>query len=63
MEDIVNTKKDKEIEKKYNKNQLLNSKKYLDKKDLLNVILENNKNYSFKEVDTLIFDFYKKKVK
>lgn len=63
MEDIINTKKDKEIEKKYNKNQLLNSKKYLDKKDLLNVILENNKNYSFKEVDTLIFDFYKKKVK
>ncbi len=53
----------KEIEKKYNKNQLLNSKKYRDKRDILNVILENDKSYSFKEVDILIFDFFEKKVK
>ncbi len=53
----------KEIEKKYNKNQLLNSKKYRDKRDILNVILENDKSYSFKEVDKLIFDFFEKRVK
>ncbi len=53
----------KEIEKKYNKNQLLNSKKYQDKRDILNVILENDKSYSFKEVDILIFDFFEKRVK
>ncbi len=53
----------KEIEKKYNKNQLLNSKKYQDKRDILNVILENDKSYSFKEVDKLIFDFFEKRVK
>lgn len=49
------------IEIKYTKNNILNSKKYQNRKDLLNVLLED-KEYSFKEVDVLIDKFMKGKV-
>lgn len=48
---------------KFNKSQLLKSKKYIDKTDVLNVILEEGKEYAIKEVDLLIDDFMKKEVK
>lgn len=47
----------------FTKNQLILSKKYGDRKDLLNVILEDNKSYSIKEVNKLIDNFMKAKVK
>lgn len=47
----------------FTKKQLILSKKYGDRKDLLNVILEDNKSYSIKEVDKLIDNFMKAKVK
>lgn len=45
------------------KEQLLKSKKYTDKKDLLNVLLEEGKTYTAKAVDDLIDSFLKKEVK
>lgn len=47
----------------FTKNQLILSKKYSDRKDLLNVLLEDKKSYSIKEVDKLIDNFMKAKVK
>lgn len=49
-------------EKRYKKSQLIYSKKYRDKKDLLNALLDENKMYSFKEIDTIIDNFLKKEV-
>jgi len=43
--------------------QILSSKKYRDKKDLINVLLNNEKSYSLDEVDDLIDQFMKGKVK
>lgn len=47
----------------YNKEQLLQSAKYRDSRDLLSAILEDGKRYSIKEVDKMIQDFGKKEVK
>lgn len=45
------------------KAQLLKSKKYSERVDLLNVILEDGKAYTSKEVEKLIDDFMNKEVK
>jgi len=47
----------------FSKVQILSSKKYRDKKDLVNVLLNNEKSYSLDEVDDLIDQFMKGKVK
>ena len=47
----------------FSKNQLIKSKKYKDKVDLLMALLADSKNYSAEEVDKLINDFTKKEVK
>ena len=47
----------------FTKTQLLKSKKYVHQTDVLNVILEDGKNYTIKAVDTLIDGFMKKEVK
>jgi len=52
--------KDKEL--KFNKNQLLESKMYMNKRDILNVILKDN-SYTLTEVNDLIKKFMKGKVK
>lgn len=49
-------------ELKFDKTQILNSKKYIDKRDILNSILDENNLYSLKEVDKLIEKFMKMKV-
>lgn len=48
-------------EVKFTKENILKSKRYQNRKDLLNVILED-KEYSFSEVDALIDKFMKGKV-
>lgn len=53
----------KTIELKYSKEQLLKSKKYSNRKDLLGVLLEDKKEYSFAEVDAEIDKFMKRGVK
>ena len=52
-----------EKETAFTKQQIINSKKYLDRKDVLNVLLKDDTSYTFKEVDKLINDFMKKEVK
>lgn len=44
------------------KSRLLNFKRYEDKRDLLEVILKNDKNYTYAEVEKLITEYTKKKV-
>lgn len=47
---------------KFSKEQLLSAKKYINNKDILNVILENGKTYSFDEVDGLLTKALERKV-
>lgn len=53
----------KKTETTYSKAQLVQSQKYKNKRDILNFILDDNKRYTFKEVDTLVDNFLRKKVK
>jgi len=63
-QNILDVKEIKTKEKpKFTKRQLLNSKKYQHQTDLLNAILENDKSYSISEVEKLIDEFMKEKVK
>lgn len=58
------TKKDeKKEEATFTKAQLLKSKKYSERVDILNVLLQDGKAYTSKEVDELVKDFMNKEVK
>ncbi len=56
-------KTDKTTEALHTKEQLLSSKKYYNRVDLLNVLLKDNVKYTHKEVEQLIDKFMKGKVK
>lgn len=47
----------------FSKEQLVSSKKYRHHRDLVNVLLADDRPYSFEEVDILINKFMKGKVK
>ena len=47
----------------FTKEQIINSDKFEDKKDVLNVILKENEKYSINEVLELIDEFLKEEVK
>lgn len=47
----------------FSKEQWTSSKKFKDKKDILNALLEDGKNYSESEVNKIVEDFLKRKVK
>ncbi|HHI5792494.1 TPA: hypothetical protein ACP6IR_002268 [Clostridioides difficile] len=49
----------KEDSYKFTKEQIVNSKKYVNRKDLLNAILKENELYSFSEVEEMINKFMK----
>ncbi|NJI81876.1 hypothetical protein GSQ54_15720 [Clostridioides difficile] len=49
----------KEDSYKFTKEQIVNSKKYISRKDLLNAILKENELYSFSQVDDRINNFMK----
>ncbi|EHJ27727.1 TPA: hypothetical protein ACMVTQ_003096 [Clostridioides difficile] len=49
----------KEDNYKFTKEQIVNSKKYINRKDLLNAILKENELYSFSEVEEIINSFMK----
>lgn len=56
--------KNQEIKKTaFTKEQILKSKKYATRKDILVVLLEDSKAYTIEEVDKAINDFMKKAVK
>ncbi len=46
-------------EAKFTKRQLLSSKIYADKQDLLDALLEENKDYTHKEVGAILESFWK----
>lgn len=53
----------KEIESsKFTKSQITSSKKYRNRRDLINAILDDSKLYSIDEVDALINQFMKSEV-
>lgn len=47
---------------KFTKDQILGSVRYLDKQDLLNALLEDDKEYSIQEVDKMIKAYNEKEV-
>jgi len=47
----------------FSKEQIISSKRYGDRKDLVQILLKDNKKYNFGEVDSLINEFMKGKVK
>ena len=51
-----------ETNSSFTKEQLYNSKKYEMQKDILGVMLEEEKEYTFDEVDNLIKEFLKREV-
>ncbi|ENY8332773.1 TPA: hypothetical protein ACMU4L_003532 [Clostridioides difficile] len=56
---ILNKTLSKEDDYKFTKEQIVNSKKYVNRKDLLNAILKENELYSFSEVEDRINKFMK----
>lgn len=58
MDDLENVNK----EIKHLKEAILSSQKYLDKRDLINILLDNETEYSLDEVDRLIEEFLNKEV-
>lgn len=47
----------------YKKDQILKSKKYSDRVDVINVLLSENETYTISQVDKLIKDFMNSEVK
>ena len=56
---VAKTKKEDEAKEKpvFTKESLLNSKKYMFQKDLLNILLDEDKEYTLEEVDKKINEF------
>lgn len=50
-------------EVKFTKEQILKSKNYRDKRDLINALLVNGRSYDLNEVDKMIEEFMKGSVK
>lgn len=60
---MAETKTKAAAESKYTKQQILKSKKYLGKQDLINALLKDNSQYTLSQVDKIINDFMKGVVK
>ncbi len=58
----MNKKKEEKDMQKFNKKQIINSKKYSRNRDILEAILKENTSYSTEEVEQKIKDFMKRKV-
>ncbi|MDO4728436.1 MAG: hypothetical protein Q4B43_05455 [Bacteroidota bacterium] len=50
-------------EDRFTKEQILKSKRFSDRKDLLNISLENNKTYTIEEVSKIVKEFMNKDFK
>jgi len=59
---LLSKKENKIIEEKYTKKQIVNSKTFIDNKDLLNAILKEDKSYSKQEINKIIENYKKGKV-
>ena len=56
------TEEKKEDEVLYSKEQIIASKKYFKRKDILNVLLNDGEEYSFSRIDEIIEEFMNKEV-
>ncbi|MEJ6457261.1 hypothetical protein LH399_11075 [Fusobacterium nucleatum] len=56
------TKIKKDDEVLYSKEQIISSKKYSNRKDILNVLLKDDEEYSFSRIDEIIENFMNKEV-
>ena len=56
------TKAKKDDEILYSKEQIISSKKYSNRKDILNVLLKDDEEYSFSKIDEIIEEFMNKEV-
>ena len=48
---------------KYNKESLMNSRRYADSRDILEVVLEDQKMYTLDDTDKLISNFMRKEIR
>ena len=61
---LMSKQKQNEVKKlEFTKAQILSSKKYEDKRDVISALLAENKTYSFNDVDNMISKFKKGVVK
>ena len=60
---MIELEKDKQIEDKFSKEQLLTSDKFRDRRDILNVLLLSDETYTVKAVDEIIENYMKGCVK
>ena len=66
MKDNIKTVKENEEsiqQDKYTKHNLLNSKRYIKQKDLINALLEDDRKYTLQEVDSIINKYLKGVIK
>ena len=59
---IIAVKKTETIESAYTKEQIIKSKKFADRRDILSVLLDSGKEYTLDDVNTLLDAFMKGKV-
>lgn len=55
--------KEKVVEKKFSKEAILKSRKFIDKKTLLKVLLKENEMYSISETNKIVDEYLNKEVK
>lgn len=58
----ISVEKTETIKSVYSKEQIIKSKKYADRRDILNVLLADGKEYTLDDVNTLLDAFMKGKV-
>lgn len=63
MEDNIQSVEEITKEETYTKQAILNSKKYIKQKDLVNALLDDDKKYTLKEVDNTIKKYLKGVIK
>ena len=63
MEDNIQSVEELTKEETYTKQAILNSKKYIKQKDLVNALLDDDKKYTLKEVDNTIKKYLKGVIK
>ena len=63
MEDNIQSVEELTKEETYTKQAILNSKKYIKQKDLVNALLDDDKKYTLKEVDNSIKKYLKGVIK
>lgn len=59
----ISSAKDEQSEQKFNKEQILASAQYANRRDLVDALLDENKSYTFETVDNMIEKYKKGQVK